>query len=963
MNRRPALFLDRDGVINVDHAYVGKQEDFEFVDGIFELCRSAKELGYLIFVVTNQAGVGRGYYTEQDFLNLTDWMSDGFKMQGINIDKVYFCPSHPEHGIGKYKVDSPNRKPNPGMILQAIDEFEIDLARSVLVGDKESDIQAGIAAGVACNVLYCSSDNESLLSTAASAVVGRLAEVSLILYRGHIANINRDVAERDSQIASLNQAVAEHDGQIASLQRRENGLYALSHSLRNENTSYRLSTSWRITQPLRKISQWSQRGMRFIRLYKSHRLTYPGASGFLRLARRCIGVIRKDGFHGLRGSIAMYERFRPTTLTLPLKAALSLDDISDETVDLPKDVAVHAHIYYTDLAPDIRSYLLNIPVKFHFYVTTDTLEKAKLIEDAFSNMKNILALDVRVTENRGRDIFPMLVALGAELVQHEIVLHIHTKRSPHNTWELGGWRRHLMESLLGNPQRITAILRQFVQKKNLGILFPEPYHPVKKLLNIVPHANDLIIGKLLSRAGKRKDELDKIDKTFFPAGDMFWFRGKAIKSFVDMKLSAQDFEPEKGQVNLTMAHAIERMFPYFAGEIGMTTESYFSNSFLSQQCSAHQIYLFHTYIKNGLILNSTIIFDHNGGGGANTYTQQLVRIIHADGGTALRVYCFDAVWFVQWIGDGDGMLFYTSSIEALFAALSDSHSVSIIVNSFYGYPDIKMAVKRIFNLAHRTKAVLDVKIHDFNALCPSPHLLNYEGKYCGVPQDHEKCSLCLKKNHGWFHSWYPEENKPVHIAEWRKPFSELFEAANSISVFDQSSVEILRKGFKLEDSKVKVVPHAIDYFKCDKLIDVTGPLHIGILGTLSIGKGGNVVNALSKYILNENLGIPITVVGPCVVYLPAEVAVWGSYTPNDLPEILTYRRINVILMPSIVPETFSYTISEAMKMGLPIVAFDLGAQGSRVKQYELGKVVPLGASPEVILAAIQSALKKAQELK
>ena len=130
-NKSRALFLDRDGVINIDHAYVCKTEDFQFVDGIFDLCRHASKLGYLILVITNQAGIGRGYYTEQDFQNLTRWMCGIFKNEGVDIDKVYFCPYHPEHGVGKYKMDSPLRKPRPGMILQAEDEFGIDLTTSV----------------------------------------------------------------------------------------------------------------------------------------------------------------------------------------------------------------------------------------------------------------------------------------------------------------------------------------------------------------------------------------------------------------------------------------------------------------------------------------------------------------------------------------------------------------------------------------------------------------------------------------------------------------------------------------------------------------------------------------------------------------------------------------------------------------------------------------------------------------
>jgi D-glycero-D-manno-heptose 1,7-bisphosphate phosphatase len=184
---RPALFLDRDGVINIDHAYVCRQEDFHFVDGIFDLCRSAKRLGYLIFVVTNQAGIGRGYYTVQDFLKLTHWMCGVFSAQGVVIDKVYFCPTHSEYGVNEYKVDSLYRKPNPGMLLQAAAEFDVDLAKSVLVGDKETDIQAGIAAGVACNLLYCSLDSDRPLHSKATSIVGSLADVSTII---------RDVIDR-----------------------------------------------------------------------------------------------------------------------------------------------------------------------------------------------------------------------------------------------------------------------------------------------------------------------------------------------------------------------------------------------------------------------------------------------------------------------------------------------------------------------------------------------------------------------------------------------------------------------------------------------------------------------------------------------------------------------------------------------------------------------------------------------
>lgn len=177
------MFLDRDGVINIDHGYVIKPDRFEFTEGIFDLCRCAKQFAYRLVVVTNQAGIGRGYYTEQEFLELTEWMCGVFQTRGVPIDKVYHCPFHPEKGIGPYKMDSPLRKPAPGMILQAAKELDIDLSRSVLIGDKETDIAAGLAAGVGCNVLYHpeSEESEGGCRTTPTAVIQRLAEAAAFL--------------------------------------------------------------------------------------------------------------------------------------------------------------------------------------------------------------------------------------------------------------------------------------------------------------------------------------------------------------------------------------------------------------------------------------------------------------------------------------------------------------------------------------------------------------------------------------------------------------------------------------------------------------------------------------------------------------------------------------------------------------------------------------------------------------
>ena len=146
---RPALLLDRDGVINIDRTYVSRIEEFAWQPGIFDLARAAVRRGMIIVVVTNQSGIGRGYYTEDDYQAVTAHMRARFDAEGAPIAAVYHCPFHPEAEQPLYRnPDHPWRKPRPGMILAARDDLGIDLARSVLIGDRWSDAAAGAAAGV-----------------------------------------------------------------------------------------------------------------------------------------------------------------------------------------------------------------------------------------------------------------------------------------------------------------------------------------------------------------------------------------------------------------------------------------------------------------------------------------------------------------------------------------------------------------------------------------------------------------------------------------------------------------------------------------------------------------------------------------------------------------------------------------------------------------------------------------------
>ncbi|SFV56625.1 D-glycero-D-manno-heptose 1,7-bisphosphate phosphatase [hydrothermal vent metagenome] len=147
------LFLDRDGIVNIDKSYLYKAEDFIFIDSIFDICKHFLARDYLIFIITNQSGIARGYYSEDDLSRLHSWMLKEFESRGVTITDINYCPHHHKEGIGRYKIDCDCRKPKSGMIDKLVERYDIDRSNSILIGDKLSDIKAGKNGGIATNIL------------------------------------------------------------------------------------------------------------------------------------------------------------------------------------------------------------------------------------------------------------------------------------------------------------------------------------------------------------------------------------------------------------------------------------------------------------------------------------------------------------------------------------------------------------------------------------------------------------------------------------------------------------------------------------------------------------------------------------------------------------------------------------------------------------------------------------------
>jgi D-glycero-D-manno-heptose 1,7-bisphosphate phosphatase len=143
-----AAFLDRDGVINVDHGYVHRREEFDFYPGTLGACRLLHDAGFRLIVITNQAGIARGYYSESDFASLMSWVARIFADAGAPLDSVYYCPHHPDGALRHYRIACDCRKPRPGMIVEALARERITAAESILVGDTLGDLEAGAGSGI-----------------------------------------------------------------------------------------------------------------------------------------------------------------------------------------------------------------------------------------------------------------------------------------------------------------------------------------------------------------------------------------------------------------------------------------------------------------------------------------------------------------------------------------------------------------------------------------------------------------------------------------------------------------------------------------------------------------------------------------------------------------------------------------------------------------------------------------------
>jgi len=219
-------------------------------------------------------------------------------------------------------------------------------------------------------------------------------------------------------------------------------------------------------------------------------------------------------------------------------------------------IGLFAHIFYPELSAEIAECLANIPVNFDLFISTDSLEKKAAIGESFKHLSSVRCC-IEVFPNRGRDIAPFIVGFRDKILRYDIVCHLHSKNSKHDDI-LAGWREYTFRHLFGSPAVVASILYA-LQSGHVDLLFPDHYEPVRQSLN---YGYDYDHMKyLLSRVGVpfSKDILLE-----FPSGSMFWARSKALQLLLDLDLRFEDFPEERGQIDGTLAHAVERSFAFLA---------------------------------------------------------------------------------------------------------------------------------------------------------------------------------------------------------------------------------------------------------------------------------------------------------------------------------------------------------------------------------------------------------------
>jgi glycosyltransferase involved in cell wall biosynthesis len=353
-----------------------------------------------------------------------------------------------------------------------------------------------------------------------------------------------------------------------------------------------------------------------------------------------------------------------------------------------------------------------------------------------------------------------------------------------------------------------------------------------------------------------------------------------------------------------------------------------------------------------------LVIDHDLGGGAPLYRQRLIEDHVVRGGVALLLtfHVPTLSYAAQVYGVDGSRRLKLSDLQPVLELAQEGLIGEIFFNNAVSFPKPELIPDWLSQMRARDMH-LTVAVHDFYLLCPSHFLLDQTGKYCNLP-DTRVCADCLPKNREGFVSFFPARN----IGIWRQHWRGLIDAADEIRFFSRSTLELFSRIYTdVPAKKMTVMPHSMDYFPAKDLgIPLLGPIRIGVVGHIGRHKGAKIICGLAQAISETGADVRITIFGSIDEFVDRNVVhVTGNYRHDELPALIAGSGSNIMLLPSIYPETFSYVTHELIQLNMPIVCFNLGAQAETVLNYAQGRVIPL-TEGKVLLGHIMGAYKALQ---
>jgi glycosyltransferase involved in cell wall biosynthesis len=337
--------------------------------------------------------------------------------------------------------------------------------------------------------------------------------------------------------------------------------------------------------------------------------------------------------------------------------------------------------------------------------------------------------------------------------------------------------------------------------------------------------------------------------------------------------------------------------------------------------------------------NLSVIVDHDLGGGANHYRNRLVDAIIEEGRSAIvMTYHVPTLSHMLIVRNKRVHLRYSIPDRQLFLEAVKQLSVSeIVYNTAVSFIKPDEIPQLLISLKALTGARLKILAHDFFLVCPSHFLLDYEGKYCHIPEA-SVCAKCLPRNQQGFATLFVERD----IRKWRAIWGSLLAAADEIVAFSSNTAQLLIKAYpQLDRARVSITPHKVEHLASGPVrVRNTSPLCIGVVGHIGFHKGAAFVQALAREIKDRDANLKIVVIGSLEARCePSVVSQTGAYQHHELAGMIEASGANVMLFPSICPETFSYVVHELIDLQLPVASFNFGAPAERLACYPNGLVL------------------------